>query len=99
MSYAITPFERALADDPEFREAFLQVERARRSQIVADALAADDAEALRLTGAAPSSCDATSKSAARVTAPELEFDLADRLDRVAIGSANLALVDRRLNSC
>jgi hypothetical protein len=40
--------ERAFADDPEFRDAFLQVERVRRSKIVADALAADDAEALRL---------------------------------------------------
>jgi len=39
--------ERAFADDPEFRDAFLQVERARRSKIVADALTADDAEALR----------------------------------------------------
>jgi hypothetical protein len=39
--------ERAFADDPEFRDAFLQVELVRRSQIVNDALAAQDAETLR----------------------------------------------------
>jgi len=40
--------ERAFADDPEFRDAFLQVERVRRSQIVHDALAVpQDADTLR----------------------------------------------------
>jgi hypothetical protein len=38
------------------------------------------------------------KERCRVTALELKLDLADRLDATAIGSANLALVDRRLDS-
>jgi hypothetical protein len=39
--------EAAFADEPKFRDAFLQIERARRTQIISDALACDDAEALR----------------------------------------------------
>jgi hypothetical protein len=45
--------ERVFADDPKFLDAFLQVERAERAKIVADASTADDAEALRKIKGAP----------------------------------------------